>query len=230
MKKALIMLLCLLAALCLAVPALGEGVYRTVSVSGSSNISLAADTATLRIGVSTVRDTVAEAQSENNEIMQRVIVAILGQNVAQEDVVTSDFSVYTERDYSDASVPVRYHVDNTLYVTVRALDTVGDVIDAATAAGANQMYGLTFSSSGETAAYEKALRRAYEDAAAKAALLAEAAGQTLGEVVSINASNSYGGDYGIANTYVMDARSAKTAIVSGDVTVSASVTVVFAIK
>ena len=229
MKKALIMLLCLLAALCLAVPALGEGVSRTVSVSGSSNISLAADTATLRIGVSTVRDTVAEAQSENNEIMQRVIAAILGQNVAQEDVVTSDFSVYTERDYSDASVPVRYHVDNTLYVTVRALDTVGDVIDAATAAGANQMYGLTFSS-GETAAYEKALRRAYEDAAAKAALLAEAAGQTLGEVVSINASNSYGGDYGIANTYAMDARSAKTAIVSGDVTVSASVTVVFAIK
>ena len=68
------------------------------------------------------------------------------------------------------------------------------------------------------------------DAAAKAALLAEAAGQTLGEVVSINASNSYGGDYGIANTYAMDARSAKTAIVSGDVTVSASVTVVFAIK
>ena len=60
--------------------------------------------------------------------------------------------------------------------------------------------------------------------------LAEAAGQTLGEVVSINASNSYGGDYGIANTYAMDARSAKTAIVSGDVTVSASVTVVFAIK
>ena len=228
MKKALIMLLCLLAALCLAVPALGEGVSR--SVSGSSNISLAADTATLRIGVSTVRDTVAEAQSGNNEIMQRVIAAILGQNVAQEDVVTSDFSVYTERDYSDASVPVRYHVDNTLYVTVRALDTVGDVIDAATAAGANQMYGLTFSSSGETAAYEKALRRAYEDAAAKAALLAEAAGQTLGEVVSINASNSYGGDYGIANTYAMDARSAKTAIVSGDVTVSASVTVVFAIK
>ena len=230
MKKALIMLLCLLAALCLAVPALGEGVSRTVSVSGSSNISLAADTATLRIGVSTVRDTVAEAQSGNNEIMQRVIAAILGQNVAQEDVVTSDFSVYTERDYSDASVPVRYHVDNTLYVTVRALDTVGDIIDAATAAGANQMYGLTFSSSGETAAYEKALRRAYEDAAAKAALLAEAAGQTLGEVVSINASNSYGGDYGIANTYALDARSAKTAIVSGDVTVSASVTVVFAIK
>ena len=224
MKKALIMLLCLLAALCLAVPALGEGVSRTVSVSGSSNISLAADTATLRIGVSTVRDTVAEAQSENNEIMQRVIAAILGQNVAQEDVVTSDFSVYTERDYSDASAPVRYHVDNTLYVTVRALDTVGDIIDAATAAGANQMYGLTFSSSGETAAYEKALRRAYEDAAAKAAR------QTLGEVVSINASNSYGGDYGIANTYAMDARSAKTAIVSGDVTVSASVTVVFAIK
>ena len=35
MKKALIMLLCLLAALCLAVPALGEGVSRTVSVSGS---------------------------------------------------------------------------------------------------------------------------------------------------------------------------------------------------
>ena len=89
MKKALIMLLCLLAALCLAVPALGEGVSRTISVSGSSNISLAADTATLRIGVSTVRDTVAEAQSENNEIMQRVIVAILGQNVAQEDVVLS---------------------------------------------------------------------------------------------------------------------------------------------
>ena len=78
MKKPFILLLCLLTALCLTVPALGEGVSRTVSVSGSANVSLAADTATLRIGVSTVRDTVAEAQSENNEIMQRVIAAILG--------------------------------------------------------------------------------------------------------------------------------------------------------
>ena len=91
MKKALIMLLCLLAALCLAVPALGEGVSGTVSVSGSSNISLAADTATLRIGVSTVRDTVAEAQSENNEIMQRVIAAILGQ------IIGLDFKIYDDR-------------------------------------------------------------------------------------------------------------------------------------
>lgn len=230
MKKPFILLLCLLTALCLAVPALGEGASRTISVSGAANISLAADTATLRIGVSTVRDTVAEAQSENNEIMQRVIAAILGQNVAQEDIITSDFSVYTQRDYSDDTIPVRYHVENTLYVTVRALDTVGDVIDAATAAGANEMYGLTFSSSGQNAAYEKALRRAYEDAAAKAALLADAAGQALGDVVSIDASNSYGGSYGVANSYAMDAASAKSAIVSGDVTVSASVTVVFAIK
>lgn len=93
------------------------------------------------------------------------------------------------------------------------------------------MYGLSFASSEADKAYEKALTRAYEDATAKAQILAQAAGLELGEVLQLDAANSYGGFYGIRNSYDMVAEASKgAAIVSGDVTVNATVSVVFSLK
>jgi uncharacterized protein YggE len=59
------------------------------------------------------------------------------------------------------------------------------VIDAAVAAGANQISGPGLTSSNEEALYRQALARAVDEARARAEVLARAAGRSLGGIVAI---------------------------------------------
>lgn len=212
---------------CLVTSAFAEGAQGVIRVSGHAAVSLSADTAVLQIGVNTRKSTVQEAQAENTNLMNAVILAIREAGVGEKDVSTSQFDVYSAFDYkldeqgNEVSIPC-YQVSNMLSVTIRDLSILGAVLDAAMAAGANTTYGIQFSSSLENEAYQKALTRAVEDAAVKAQVLATAAGKQLGDLVLIDASqqNHY---YGITNTYNAKVAQDSAAIVSGDVSVSASV-------
>ena len=81
---------------------------------------------------------------------------------------------------------VIYHVGNSVSVTVRDLDTVGDVLDAAIAAGANSIYGVNFSVDDPDQVMAEARSLAAEDALARAEELAGLHGVALGEVVSVS--------------------------------------------
>lgn len=233
MKKAIVMLLALALVCALAAPALAED--GKVRVSGNATVALAADYATLQIGVNTRALTVREAQSENARLMEAVLAALRGAGLEEKDVVTSNFSVFMNTDFSydEQGREMRtnyYQVENMLSVKVRDLSRAGAVLDAAMEAGANTTYGITFSSTQENEAYQKALTRAVEDAAKKAEVLAAAAGKQLGELTLIDASQS-GGFYGVSNVYdAKETGASRTAIVSGDVSVSASVILEYSLK
>ena len=79
-----------------------------------------------------------------------------------------------------------YIVDNTVLVTVRYLDQLGEIMDAVVEAGANSIFGIQFDASDKTQALSEARKAAAEDARVKAEDLALAAGVTLGDVKSIN--------------------------------------------
>lgn len=234
MKKMLLSLL--LAAMLLCLPAASSlaengGVLR---VSGNATVSLAADYAMLQIGVNTKKASVSEAQAENAQLMQAVIAAIRASGVEEKDVVTSQFNVFSSSEVSyDAAgkevFRVMYQVENMLSVTVRDLSRTGAVLDAAMAAGANTSYGVEFASTQENEAYQKALVRAYEDAAEKAKTLSAAAGKTLGDLSLVDASQA-NYSYGLRNVYSAKETAADTAILSGDVSVTASVLLEYEIK
>jgi uncharacterized protein len=232
MKKLLSTLLVLVLIGICAVPAMAESTGNTLTISGTATVSLAADTATIRIGARTSQSTAKDAQQLNTEIMNRVIEAMMTKGVAKEDIITSNFNIYLENTGTDPNNPViAYTVTNTVFVTIRNLESIDSVIDAATVAGANDIYDLSFQSSKAPAAYESALDLAVKDAQKKAVILAASAGKGLGELLSIVSANSYGGTYGILNNYDMVEASAKGAvIVSGDVSVTADVTLVFQIN
>ena len=80
---------------------------------------------------------------------------------------------------------VAYQADNTVTVRVREIAQLGGTIDALAGAGANRLYGIGFEVSEPRAALDAARREAVADARAKAELFAEAAGVTLGPVISI---------------------------------------------
>ena len=235
-----IMAVCLAGLLLLfSASALAETEPRLICVSGNAVVSLAADTATLQIGVNTKKFTVMEAQKENAELMNDVLEALHGIGIEDQDIVTSQFNVNSMYEYSVSSFgqEIRtqyYEVQNTVCVTVHDLTLIGQVLDAAMEAGANTSYGIQFSSTKENEAYQKALTRAVEDAMQKAAVLAVAAQVQLGELVSINATqNQYiSGGYGVSNSYAYEAKAMDrgTVITSGDITVSADVTLEYAFQ
>jgi uncharacterized protein YggE len=94
-------------------------------------------------------------------------------------VQTQDVSV--SKSYPDNG----YSADNSVSVTIRELAKAGSILDAASSAGANDVYGPTLSRSDEAGQQAKALRGAVDNARAKARVLAEAAGVQLGPVTAI---------------------------------------------
>jgi uncharacterized protein YggE len=217
-------------------PGFAQDANRVIKVTGTATVSLMADTATIQIGTNTKADTVSKAQSENNTIMQKVIAALEREGIAKEDIVTSyyDVSMRMDQVFGDSTADQAgnmYEVSNMLYVTIKDLDKLVQAIDSALAAGANSIYGLVFSSSKSTEAYHTALQRAVEDAQAKAKVLADAVGKELGDVITVTNEALYGGSFGARNAMDMIAGSEKgAAIITGDVSVTASVIVEYELK
>ncbi len=235
MKKSISLCLIALLLCCLTLPALAEKESggKIIRVGGNATVSLAADTASIRIGVNTRHQSVRAAQQENAQLMDAVMKAILGTGVEKKDVITSQFNVFSNYEYSTDALgrekrTLYYEVQNTVTVTIHDLDLIGAVLDAAMEAGANTTYGISFSSTQSNEAYQKALTRAVQDAMLKAQVIAAAAQVELGDLVFINASQNNEGavdTYGAMNSYTYDAKSMArgTTIVSGDVSVSAEV-------
>ncbi len=226
MKKlfSLLMLLSLL----MTVPALAEDYDdHYLVITGSASVSVEADYAVLSIGVQTSGTNVDSAQLENAATMNVVLEAIKGCGVQDDDVVTSSFNIYDTTSWNE-NEETAYRVENLLSVRIRGLDKAGKIIDKATQAGANILNGISFYSSACNEAYKKALTRAVEDAQDKATVLVTACGKKLGKLVKIETGSDYS-NAGVNNRYAMEteAASADTSIISGDISVSASVTLTY---
>lgn len=167
----------------------------TVSVSGMSRINAAPDRFSFNASVQTVAPTVEEAVNDNNTKVAAVLAALKSAGARAEEIQTSNFSIYPQMDYSQqqqGKLPrvVGYQVSNSITVTKKEVADAGKLLQAAVAAGVNQTSGLTFSVSDPARTRDEGLRAAFAEAHAKAALLAQAAGRTLGVALSINEASA----------------------------------------
>ena len=157
---------------------------RTVTVSGMATISSEPDEATITLGVRTQALTAEAAMRDNANRMNDVIQAVRRTGVAADDVATAWISLYPQYDDTGVTI-VGYIAENQVNATVRAMDTIGNVIDAAIEAGANLSSGISFGLSDESAGVEGALADAVADARSKALALADASGAQLGAVIHV---------------------------------------------
>lgn len=207
---------------------------KTLAAHGSATVSVKPDYATLQVGVVTKKEKVDEAQEENARLTEAIIAAVEAAGVAKEDIVTSSFSLNAVYDYqysriTETQVLSGYQVENMLEITVRSVEQISQVLDACMTAGANQSYGIAFHSSQERAASDQALKDAVAEGMRRAKLMAAAAGYELGEMLSVEENaGGYSGAYAAAKT--MEAAADSTPILAGEVTVSAHVTVTYALK
>lgn len=208
---------------------------RTLSVSGTGRVTLTPDIAYVTVGVQTEGKDAAEAVAENNSKSQAVMDALEAAGVASKDIKTTNFSIYPQQQYDDRGKPtgdVTYMVNNSVFVTVRDLDAIGDLLNAAVAAGANTLQGIQFDVEDKTEALAEAQVKAVDNAKAQAENLADAAGVALGQVLSIN---TFGGaiplpKYDGVGGGAMLAEAAPVPVSPGQMMISVEVSMVYEIK
>jgi uncharacterized protein len=191
MRSKMLFVFTIIAVLALALSACaptGQANPRTMSVTGTGMISMTPDIAYISIGVHTEAPSASEAVKENNVQTQKVIDSLTKGGIAAEDIRTSNFSIWPNQRYDDQGQPIgtTYAVDNTVYVTVRDLSKMGELIDTAVKAGANTIYSISFDVADKTDEMSKARELAVKNAQDQAAELATATEVTLGEIQTIS--------------------------------------------
>lgn len=176
---------------CLPVAAVSaDDAPRQIVVTGTAETSAAPDVARLTLGVETRAETAGGAIAENATAMRALFAALDGLGIAPEDRQTVRLDllpVYRDRSGS-ADMPleiVGYRADNLVAVTLRDIGTLGTAIDAVAASGANRIDGIAFEVAEPGPLIDAARADAVRDGRAKAELFAEAAGVSLGPVLSI---------------------------------------------
>ncbi|MEA2386934.1 MAG: uncharacterized protein QOJ22_1108 [Thermoleophilaceae bacterium] len=225
------LVLALLLAAFVAGPAEAQTTVRGISVDGTAFRQVPNDTGRFSATVSTRRQTPRRALSSTARATRRVLAAQRALGVARADLRTGSVTVrkVVRRDPRTGRVHfVGYDAANRVRVTVRDLFKLGDAIDAAVGAGATAISSLTLFPADTQAVYREVLGEAFDDAKAKAELLAARAGVTLGPALFIDEGSDefFGETFGGAEGEEVPA-SDRTPVRPGTSRVEAFVSVLF---
>ncbi|WP_410218681.1 SIMPL domain-containing protein [Paracoccus sp. (in: a-proteobacteria)] len=158
-----------------------------LTVTGEGQSRVAPDLATVQLGVTTQAESAADAMTRNSEQQRAVIEALTGAGIDEAQIQTAGLNLNPLMRYGDGQAPevTGYQASNIVTVRVSQLERLGEVLDAIVAAGANEINGITFTREDGAEALDSARRDAVADARRKAEVLAQAAGLTLGSVLTL---------------------------------------------
>lgn len=167
----------------------------TITVSGIGEATSAPDLAYVNLGVRSSGTEVVPAVEEANRIMSAVVQALEAQGIAERDMQTTGFNIWSEEQFrpemvleegEPTEIQVRYRVENSLRVKVREIEKLAEIIQAGLDAGANQVAGITFDIEDASELEKIARASAVEELQARAADLAEKMGLSLGDVLAVS--------------------------------------------
>jgi uncharacterized protein YggE len=202
-----------------------------IEVSGTGSVEVRPDRARVAFAMETRGETAAAAADANAEAMSRVLEALRSAGLEGLELATYGYSLRPEYQVEDNRRTQRiiaYTVLNNVGATLSDVDAVGRAIDAGVRAGANRVAGISFFASETDAARREALAQAVEVARAEAEVMARALGHTLGPALEVRGGAQRPGPV----PYAMEMsamRAADTPVEVGDQTVTASVTIRFAL-
>jgi uncharacterized protein YggE len=209
------------------VQTLAQAPLRVLSVTGEGQVASVPDMAVISLGVTHEARSARAAMDQVNADAGALLDALAALDVAPRDVQTDQLSVsplWSNGDINRGGVQriTGFVARTAVSVRVRDLARLGAVVDAALAAGANDFNGVRFALQDPSPFEAQARAAAVRDAMARAAQLAAAAGVTLGPVLTLSEQGGFGPPQMMAA-----ARSEDMAIATGEVSVSAVVSMTF---
>ena len=205
---------------------------RSLTVSGSAEVTAKSDTAAIYLSVETESAQVKNAARENAQIMTDVRNAVIAAGADASRIETQNYNVYPQNIYDDKGrvKSKKYKCTNSMKVVVSRLDKTAAVMDAA---GANRIDSVDFSVSKTQEYKEEALRQATAAALRKAQIMAGTLGRSVVNVISVNEDSADVTPYRAMNVRMMAGAAAdakeSTPLSPGDTKLHSRVTVVFEI-
>ena len=168
---------------------------RTVTVTGEGSLELTPDMAVFETGVVTEATTASDALRTNSESAAAVLSLLKQQGIDAKDIQTVQINVsprYPQRNRQQEQERkiIGYTATNRMSIRVRQMQKLGAILDAVVRSGSNEVSGIRFDISDKSVPLDEARKEAVKDARKRAELYAEAAGVTLGQVLSIQESGT----------------------------------------
>jgi len=211
----------------------------TITVSDVGEIYTKPDLGITSFSVKTEAKTVDKAMSENTEKMNGVIGSMKDLGIEDKDLKTTAFNIYPRYEYANSvlfpqnkRVLVGYEITQSLQVKMRDLEKIGDIIQEATNAGANQVGNLNFIVDKEDEFKEQARKEAINKVKVKAEKLAGQLGVDLVRIIGFYESEEqpiYYDNYAMKEAMGMGGGEAPQ-IETGENKISVSVSITYEIN
>jgi uncharacterized protein YggE len=207
-----------------------DDTVQQITVVGQGTVSAPPDLAHANLGVQVTAPTATAATQENNDKMSAITAKLKALGVAEADIQTSDFNISAQRSGSTNGPGeiTGYQVTNTVIVTIRDLSQMGQILDQAVQAGANDVSNVSFGFSDPAELQLQALDQAVQDARNQADQLAMSSGVQRGGVLSISEVGST--NPRLAGIVPMVAELSSVPVQPGSSQIQAKVQVVYAIR
>jgi len=166
---------------------------RTISVAGEGIVRLDPDTADVSLTVQSISTSLKTAQDNVTEGLASVTDVLTEAGVAPDDIATASYEIFPQNEYDDNGNfegISGFNVTATLTVTIRDIDTVGTILDAAITGGATGINGIRFYTDDPAVPASEARTMAITNARAKADELAAATGVRIVGVYSIQETSA----------------------------------------
>jgi uncharacterized protein YggE len=207
----------------------------SITVTGQGSVSRAPDLATVAAAIVTNDDNATRALSENNRRYAALLAKLGTIGIAAGDVSsTSIQSYFNPRPKAEvqAGQVFGFVVTRNVEVKVNALTQTGAAVDAATAAGATQINGVSYGFRDRRAVERAALAAAVADAYAQAQAIASAAHVQIVRVLRID--NEAGpqriGPLAMSMARTAEAAPVPTTISPSDLDVTSTVSATYLIR
>lgn len=179
------------------------GSFKSFSVSGEGKVVAVPDVGEFTFSVLTQggKD-VGSLQTQNTEKMNKAIDFVKQNGVEAKDIKTQEYNISPQYQYYNcpynASVVkpcpppeiTGYTVTQSVQVKVRDFTKIGDILSGVVKNGANSVSQLSFTIDDPTSVQDTARAEAIKKAEAKAKSIADAAGFSLGQLLSIQEGTS----------------------------------------
>ncbi|MDH3271391.1 MAG: SIMPL domain-containing protein [Gemmatimonadota bacterium] len=204
-----------------------------IDVTGEGSVDVTPDRASVSFAVETRGRDAGSASATNADAMDAVMTAIRAARLPGAEIETFGYSLspeYAANNNQRTREIIAYVSVNYVRTTISDIDQVGRVIDTAVGAGANRVTGISFFASDTDEAEAEALADAVRNATAKARVIATALGYELGPPMEVNGGSRRPVPFEQGMVMARSlAQAAPTPIEAGDQTVTASVSIRFAL-
>lgn len=161
------------------------------TVSAEGTVFAKPDVAQVNLGFTANGSTVGQVQNQANQTINRISEDIKRLGIPESDIKTTNYNLRPDYNFNSGQQKVTgYVVSVNLLVKVRDFNKINNVIDTATADGANEVGGLNFTLDDAGKYQAEARRQAIEKAKQKANEIASQAGINLGRIVNVSENSN----------------------------------------